>query len=60
MQLNRQGLIILKKIVMPRKRWQCHYCKNKIDPQKENFSIMNKPDRIVCGSIFCVNEAIDV
>ena len=57
--LNRKQLILLKKIVMPKKRWNCHYCKKRIDPSKEDFSLYNKPNRIICGSILCINEAIE-
>ena len=57
-QLEHTQMNTLRKILNIRQK-KCFYCKDKIDFEKDKFSIFNKPTRIVCNNIICLCEATD-
>jgi hypothetical protein len=57
LQLNHDEMKTLKEL-LDIKESKCCYCKEKIKG-KDNFSIFNKPTRLVCNSPLCLVEAMN-
>lgn len=55
-QLNNKQMNQLRELLRI-KLIKCHYCKKKIDFNKDKYSIYNKPTRLICNDIICVAEA---
>ncbi len=57
-QLNHEQMNLLRTAVASKLK-NCHYCKEKIDFEKDKYGIWNFPTRLICNSPLCVAEVLE-
>lgn len=57
-KLDKKEMNLLRDILRI-KQTECYYCKEKIDFNRDKYSIFNKPTRLICNSILCLSESVE-